>query len=158
VVLQTGDIVFIEARESDVFYTGGLLPSGEYVLPRDTDLDVVEAIARVGGPITSGGLNTANISGTLLPPGIGFPSPTLVSIIRKTPCGGQYTIRVDLDRAQRDPRERILIQPRDLILLQERPEEAIARYIAQAFNFNFTYTFVNNSHALGTTGFIGPHP
>jgi protein involved in polysaccharide export with SLBB domain len=158
VVLQTGDIVFIEAREADVFYTGGLLPSGEYVLPRDTDLDVVEAIARVGGPITSGGLNTANISGTLLPPGIGFPSPTLVSIIRKTPSGQQYTIRVDLDRAQRDIRERILIQPRDLILLQERPEEAIARYIAQAFNFNFTYTFVNNAHALGTSGFIGPHP
>ena len=26
VVLQTGDIVFIEARDTEVFYTGGLLP------------------------------------------------------------------------------------------------------------------------------------
>jgi hypothetical protein len=158
VVLRTGDIVFIEAREADVFYAGGLLPAGEYVLPRDTDLDVVEAIARIGGPITSGGLNTANISGTLLPNGLGFPSPTLVSVIRKTPGGGQVTIRVDLDRAQRDRRERILIQPRDLLILQERPEEAVARWFAQAFNLNFTYTFVNNAHAFGSSSLIDPHP
>src|SRR5262249_5608896 len=104
VVLQNGDIVFIEAREADVFYTAG-------VLPRDTDLDVVEAILRVGGPIDSGGLNTANINGTLINPGIGFSSPSLVSIVRKTPDHNQVVIRVDLDRALRDRRERILIQP-----------------------------------------------
>jgi len=78
---------------------------------------------RVGGPLTSGGLNTANISGTLIQPGFGFPSPTLVSIIRKTQGGGQYTIRVDLDLAQRDRRERILIQPKDLLILQETPRK-----------------------------------
>jgi len=33
-VLNTGDVVFLEARETELFYTGGLLPAGEYVLPR----------------------------------------------------------------------------------------------------------------------------
>jgi hypothetical protein len=158
VILKTGDIVFIEAREADVFYTAGLLPAGEYVLPRDSDLDVVEAVLRVGGALNSGGINTVNITGTLVQPGFGFPSPTLLSVIRKTPNGGQYTIRVDLDRAQRDRRERILVQPKDLLILQERPEEAFARYLMQAFRFDFVYTFVNNAHAMGTTGALSPVP
>ena len=152
IILQTGDIVRIEARKADVFYAGGLLPSGEYPLPRDTDLDVVEAITRIGGPINSGGLNTLNISGTILTPGIGASSPSLVSVVRRTPDGGQFTIRVDLNRALRDPRERILIQPKDLILLQETPEEAFARYISGVFHYDLTYTFLNSSHALGSTG------
>ncbi len=146
VVLQSGDVVFIEAREADVFYTGGLLPSGEYVLPRDTDLDVVQ------GPLLVGGVNTANVSGQLINPGLSFPNPTLVSIIRPTPGGKQVVIRVDLDRALRDPRERVLIQPKDLIVLQERPQEAFGRYVYEIFNFRSLYTFVNSSRALVTSG------
>jgi len=156
VVLQSGDIVFIEAREADVFYTAGLLPSGEYVLPRDTDLDVVEAILRIGGPINSGGISTANFTGTLLNPGIGFPSPSLVSIIRQTPDCGQVTIRVDLYRALRDRRERILIQPKDVIVLQERPEEALARYFSQMFKLSVVYNFLNSSRAQGASALTVP--
>src|SRR5207302_2189217 len=37
IVLKTGDIIFIESRETEVYYTGGLLPVGEFVLPRDYD-------------------------------------------------------------------------------------------------------------------------
>src|SRR5439155_11481262 len=37
IILQTGDIVFIEARKADLFYTGGLLPPGEHALPRASD-------------------------------------------------------------------------------------------------------------------------
>ena len=33
--------------------------------------------------------------------GIGFPNPSLVSILRRTPGGGQVVIRVDLNRALR---------------------------------------------------------
>jgi hypothetical protein len=93
VILQEGDIIYIAAREADVFYTGGLLPAGEYTLPRDTDLDVLEAIMRVGGALNSGGLSTINITGSLIIPGIGFPSPSLASVIRRTPDGGQVVIR-----------------------------------------------------------------
>jgi hypothetical protein len=158
VILQNGDIVYIEAREADVFYTAGLLPSGEYVLPRDSDLDVVQAILRVGGPILSGGISTTNINGTLLIPGLGNPSPALVSIIRQTPDCGQVTIRVDLDRALRDRRERILIQPKDVLVLQERPEQGIARYFSQVFNVSVFYNFLNSSRAQGNASLSVPNP
>ncbi|MEZ6091317.1 MAG: polysaccharide biosynthesis/export family protein [Pirellulaceae bacterium] len=45
VLLKDGDIVYIESRDREVFYTGGLLPGGEHPLPRDYDLDVLGAMA-----------------------------------------------------------------------------------------------------------------
>jgi hypothetical protein len=45
VILQRGDVVFIEARDTEVWYSGGLMPPAEHVLPRDRDLDVVQAVA-----------------------------------------------------------------------------------------------------------------
>ncbi|MCA9214001.1 MAG: polysaccharide biosynthesis/export family protein, partial [Planctomycetales bacterium] len=47
ILLNDGDVVMIESRNADYFYTGGLLPRGEFQLPRDYDLDVVEAVAQV---------------------------------------------------------------------------------------------------------------
>ena len=156
VILQTGDIVYIEAREADVYYVAGLLPAGEYPLPRDTDLNVLDAILRTGGSINSSGLNTANIQGQLIQSGFGYLSPTLCSVIRKTPGGGQVVIRVDMDRALRDPRERILIQAKDYILLQERPDEALTRYLSEVFKFSVLYNFFNNSHGTGSTNLSVP--
>ena len=40
-----GDIVFIETREREVYYTGGVLQGREIPLPRDYDLDVLAAIS-----------------------------------------------------------------------------------------------------------------
>ena len=34
VVLRDGDVVLLRARDEEVFFTGGLMPSGEHVLPR----------------------------------------------------------------------------------------------------------------------------
>ena len=84
VILQTGDVVFLEARDDDVFYTGGLLPPGSYVLPRDRDLDVIEAISRVRGPLFNGAFGGSNLSCNLIAPGIGGPSPTLLAKQAKT--------------------------------------------------------------------------
>ncbi|MAT15822.1 MAG: hypothetical protein CMJ46_11210, partial [Planctomyces sp.] len=42
IILEDGDHVFIEHRDYDVFYTGGLLGGGVVRLPRDRDLDVLE--------------------------------------------------------------------------------------------------------------------
>ena len=88
VILRNGDIVLIEARETEVFYTGGLLPARQWPLPRDYDLDVVEAIAFVSGPLVNGGVNTNNLSGNLIQPGIGYSSPRLVTVLRRTADGG----------------------------------------------------------------------
>ena len=156
IVLHTGDIVFIEAREAEFFYTGGLLPPGQFIIPRDYDLDVVQAIALVGGPMVSGGLNPINLAGTFVTSGIGFPSPSLVSVIPRTPNGGQVNIRVDLNRALRDPRERILVQPKDVVLLQETPSEALGRYASQVFKFNFNWMAIHGRHESGTTTLTVP--
>jgi protein involved in polysaccharide export with SLBB domain len=149
-VLQTGDVVFLEARDYDHFYTGGLLPPGQFVLPRDYDLDVIEAIAQVHGPLISGGLAVSNLSGSLIAPGIGGPSPSLLTILRRTAGGGQVPIRVDLNRALREPRERILVQAGDVLILQETPGEAFARYFTQNFFINGVFKLFNGADGVGS--------
>ncbi len=156
IVLHTGDIVYIEARQAEYFYTGGLLPPGQFVIPRDYDLDVVQALTLVGGPVVSGGLNPINLAGTFVTEGLGFPSPSLVSIVRRTPDGGQVQIRVDLNRALRDPRERILIQPRDVVVLQETPAEAVSRYVTAVFKFSFNWLAIHGPHESGNANVVVP--
>ena len=78
-----------------------------------------------------------HITGNLLGTGLGNPSPSLVVVLRKTAGGGQIPIKVDLNRALCDPRERILVQPGDLLILQETPCEAFVRYLSLTFRFNF---------------------
>jgi protein involved in polysaccharide export with SLBB domain len=156
VVLKSGDIVYVESRELDVFYTAGLLPSGQYVLPANGDIDVLKAIAVVGGTLDAGTTNATNVNGNSITPGLGSPSPSLLTVLRRTPNGGQVAIRVDLNKALVDPRENILVQPLDMLILQETPQEAFARYLSQKFEFNIVYTWLKSSHALGT--FTGATP
>ena len=47
VILQDGDVVYIESRTDDFFYTSGLFGGGQYQLPRDYDLDALGAVAIV---------------------------------------------------------------------------------------------------------------
>ncbi|MCS6976313.1 MAG: polysaccharide biosynthesis/export family protein [Gemmatales bacterium] len=150
IVLRTGDIVFIRARDTEVFYTGGLLPPGEHVLPRDYDLDVVEAVVRVGGPLVSGGIQGNNLTGSLLLSGLGFPSPSQLTVIRRLPNGQQLPIQVDLNRALNDPRERILVQPGDFLILQEKPTEALLRYLTFQFRFSLFGRFINAEDGQGS--------
>jgi hypothetical protein len=156
VILHDGDIVFIEARDTEVFYTGGLLPPRQFPLPRDYDLDVVEAISYVSGPLVNGGQNYNNLSGNVLQPGIGFPSPSLVTVLRRTPGGGQIPIRIDLNRALHDRRERVLIQPGDVVILQQTVAEALAQYFTQVFRLDILGTFVRQRDLIGTGNLIVP--
>jgi protein involved in polysaccharide export with SLBB domain len=157
VVLQTGDIVFIEARTGEFFYTDGILPPGEHVVPRDYDLHVVDAVARVGGPLVGSGINPNNISGTVVNGGFGFPSPSLLTVVRHMPGGGQIPIRVDLNRALRDPHENILVEPGDLLILQEKPGEAVARYVTQTvLRFSFVWQLIHGPHEAGSTSVTVP--
>jgi len=82
IILEDGDIVYIESREAEVFYTGGLLPGGEFKIPRDYDLDVVAAMALTGGGISSpqqgggggGGAGSGGGGGGLIPNAFRFVS------------------------------------------------------------------------------------
>jgi protein involved in polysaccharide export with SLBB domain len=150
VVLQSGDIVFIEERNTETWYSSGLLPPAEHVLPRDRDLDVLQAIVQGGFSLVSPGVGSGNLTGTLIAPGIGTPIPSLLSVIRRTPNGQQVVIRVDANKALRDPRERLLIQAGDIVILQETPGEAFARYVLQKFNFSLAWQLIHGPHESGT--------
>jgi protein involved in polysaccharide export with SLBB domain len=150
VVLHDGDIVFIEARDTEVFYTGGLLPPRQFVLPRDYDLRVVDAVALVAGPLVNGGFNQNNLNGTIQATGLGSPSPSLISIIRRVKGYGQLVIKVDLNLALRDQRENLLIQAGDVIILQETPLESFNRYFNTVFRLNFLGTFIRQRDMTGT--------
>lgn len=156
VILQNGDILIVRSRDPEYYYTGGLIPSSEIPLPVDHDLTVVEAVLRSRGPLLNGGLNTSNLNGSVLGAGVGNPSPSLLSVVRKTPMGGQVTIRVDLNQAVRDPRENILVQAEDVLILQEMPTEAITRYVTQVLQLNFFTRFANRNDFQGTATAVIP--
>ncbi|MFW6171098.1 MAG: polysaccharide biosynthesis/export family protein [Planctomycetota bacterium] len=152
IILEEGDIVYVKAREGETFYTAGLLPSAQIPLPRDYDVTVVEAIALAGGPILNGGFSARSLSSrSIVAPGIGNPSPSLVSILRHTPNGGQVTIRVDLNQALKDPRENLLVQGEDVLILQETPGEAFARYLNDIFRFDIISDVISRADTSGTT-------
>ena len=143
VVLEDGDIVYIESRDAEVFYTGGLLPGGEFKIPRDYDLDVLTAMALSGGGISrqqnGGGGGMGGIGGM-----VGQVPPGMLYVLRKTPCNGQITIAVDLAKANVDPRERILVQPGDILVLRFKPSEEILNFSLGAFfTFGIQYALTN---------------
>ena len=127
IILEDGDIVFIESRDTEIFYTGGLLGGGQYTLPRDYDLDVLGAIAiaQAGGQQSianraMGGISALNNDVTI--------SASQAVILRKMPNGTQVPIKVDLYRALRHPEERVLMQPGDYLLLQYTKMEACGAF------------------------------
>jgi protein involved in polysaccharide export with SLBB domain len=156
VVLKNGDIVFIESRDTEIYYTGGLMPVAEIPLPRDYDLDVMEAVTQSHGPLFNGGVNFNNLTGTITNNGVGAPSPSLVTVIRKTPHCGQITIRVDLNRCAQDPRERVLVQPGDFLILQETPGESLTRFIYQKVSFNFLGVLIRQRDLTATVNTVLP--
>jgi hypothetical protein len=133
------------------------MPPGMHVLPRDRDLDVVEAVALVRGPLINGAFGGSNLAGNLIQPGIGGPSPSLLAVVRRTPGGGQVVIRVDLRRALREPQERLIVRPGDVLILQESPGESFARYFTQTFlNFDILWSVFRTSRATGIVDVTAP--
>lgn len=127
IILQDGDVVFIESRETEIFYTGGLLGGGQYTLPRDYDLDVLGAISiaesqrNSGAGRSIGGVSALNQDVTI--------SASDVIILRQLPNGTQVPIKVDLYEALRNPADRVVIQPGDYVILQYTRTEAILAFI-----------------------------
>jgi hypothetical protein len=157
VVLHTGDVVFLEARDEQVFFSAGLLPTGKHMLPRDHDLDVIEAIALVRGPLYNGAFGGSNLAGNLIQPGLGSPSPSLCVVLRRVPGHGQVAIAVDLRSALLHPQERIPIRPGDVLLLQEKPAEAFARYFTQTFlNFEMMLNVFHSNSGIGVLDVAAP--
>lgn len=135
VMLEDGDVVYLRARERDVFYTGGLINGAEIPMPRDHDIDILEAIsmanASVGGQGGAGQIVTSGAGvGRILP-------PTRAVVLRKVSNGQQVAIRVDLERAVRDVKQRIIIQPGDFIMLYYKPGETFLNSALNLVNLSY---------------------
>jgi hypothetical protein len=131
ILLYDGDIVFIESRETEVFYTGGLLGGNQFALPRDYDIDVVRAIA------IASGMNTPNNTGwsgrmggvSSLNRDISVGASDVV-VLRELSNGSQVPIKVDLNKALRNPHKySVRIIPGDYVILQYKPLEAVGAFI-----------------------------
>jgi protein involved in polysaccharide export with SLBB domain len=156
IILKTGDIIKIRSREPELYFTGGIIPAGEFQLPFDQDVTLIEALLRARAPVVSGGISTSNLSGATLNTGLGNPSPSLVSVIRKTANGSQIVIRCDINDALRDPRYNILVQSEDVLLLQENSDEAMTRYMTTIFRMDLFFRWLDRNDAVGTGNVIAP--
>jgi protein involved in polysaccharide export with SLBB domain len=138
VILREGDVVKIETRDTsqDVFYVAGVAGSRPFQLPRDYDLTVLDALITAGAPLANGGFTQNAFVPQAVNTGLGSPSPALLTVLRQVGYGRQIPIRVDLNLALRDPRERIRVQAGDILVLQERPGDSVARYFTQTFRLN----------------------
>ncbi|MDR1384019.1 MAG: polysaccharide biosynthesis/export family protein [Planctomycetaceae bacterium] len=130
VILKDGDVVVVQSREAEVFYTGGLLQGGMYPIPRDFDLDVFGAMSMAGGSVAVAAGGSSTIRGASI--GSIIP-PTRLLVIREV-NGYQRAIRIDMKRAMTDPTERILIQPNDLIVLEYTPAEVAINLFMSTFS------------------------
>ena len=98
-----------------------MLDGGRFPLPRDYNIDVLEAISLAGGS----SVTTAGGIGEVLP-------ATQVTVLRKCGCE-QIAIDVDLRYALADPSERVIIQPGDLVVLEFRKNERAVNAVASVF-------------------------
>ncbi|MFH5804245.1 polysaccharide biosynthesis/export family protein, partial [Alienimonas sp. DA493] len=143
VTLYDGDIVFVEHREPDIFYTGGLLGGGQYQLPQNYDIDVLEALAIVrqrGGstgaaPLTVGGPSSLNQDVTV--------GASQLVILRKDELGRELRLEVDLEAALRDPRERVLVRPGDYLILRYTKCEACGAFVERLIFDSILDAFAN---------------
>jgi protein involved in polysaccharide export with SLBB domain len=148
IILNKGDIVMIQSRESEKFYTGGVLGGGEHLIPRDYDLDVLGAIAMAGGPVGSAG----NVFSSSQRRGMGGGGggsgartgpvpPSQAIVIRKLPDGSQIPIKIDLNRALTDSSERILIQPDDIVMVRYTCAEEVINTALSLLQINILTGF-----------------
>ncbi|MDZ4686876.1 MAG: polysaccharide biosynthesis/export family protein [Planctomycetaceae bacterium] len=155
IILEAGDVVFIPGRDAEKFYTGGAIQGGEWTIPRDYDLDVLNAVAFARGQIGSGGTGLIRVGGAQSGiggggGGSGGPigkNPSDLIVVRKLPCGGQLPIKVDLNRALQDPTHRILVQPGDTLILRYKVYEEAINAALGLIQFNFLFSGLSGQGA-----------
>ncbi|GAB5443135.1 MAG: polysaccharide biosynthesis/export family protein [Fuerstiella sp.] len=126
VVLEDGDIVLVESREADHFLTGGLLGGGQYALPRNQDLDILDAVlladsysrlTQLNSPTRAiGGVSVLNRDVTV--------GASRVIVERRLADGRTRRFRISLYAAMKNPAQRVIIEPGDRIYLEYTPVEA----------------------------------
>lgn len=144
IILEDGDVVYVPSRDRERYYTGGVLAGGEHLLPRDYDLNVLQAISIAGGSFGAGtgigalggqGGGANNIYGNA---GTGAIAPSRAIVLRKLPnCGTEIPIEINLKKAINDPSERILVAPEDTIIVRYTIWEELGNAALSLFQFNY---------------------
>ncbi len=138
IILKSGDIVFVQSRDREQFYTGGAIAGGAQLLPRDYDIDILQAVATSGGSFGSGGTGVGRAGSNSNSSGLNAPIPPSRAIVIRKTCNGQtLAIRVDLRQAITDSNQRLLIQPEDMILVQYTVAEEIGNFALRALQINY---------------------
>lgn len=127
IILRDGDIIYVDTRETDVYYTGGLLGGGEFPIPRDYDLDVLAAVSLAGTQIGTG--QNAGFVGSA----VQNVPPTELIVLRQIPGDRQLAVRIDLNDTINDPKQRILVKPGDTLLLRFKPQEEVINFVSNIF-------------------------
>ena len=135
IILRDGDIVYVDTRDTDVYYTGGLLGGGEFPIPRDYDLDVLSAVSVAGNAGVGATRNTGFFGGA----GQNLP-PTELIVLRQIAGDNQIAIRVDLNETVNNRRSRILIKAGDTLILRFKPQEEVINFVTNVF---FTFGVQN---------------
>ena len=73
-----------------------------------------------------------------------------LTVLRRLPGGGQVPIRVDLHRALRDPRDSLLVQAGDILILQETKGQAMVRYLTNVLDLSFVTELFSTTSSVGT--------
>lgn len=127
IILRDGDVVYVDTRETDVYYTSGLLSGGEFPLPRDYDLDVLSAMSLAGN-----GFAVSQRTGALGGAAQNLP-PTELIVLRRIPGDRQLAIRIDLNEAINDPKQRMLVKQGDTLILRYKPQEEAVNFVSSVF-------------------------
>ena len=128
IILKDGDIVYVDSRETDVYYTQGLLGGGEFTLPRDYDLDILAAVS-----IARRSVGASQQNGSLLGGSVSQAQPTELIVLRRLPGDRQLNIRIDLNEAINDPQKRILVKAGDTLTLRFKPQEELINFATATF-------------------------
>jgi protein involved in polysaccharide export with SLBB domain len=122
--LQNGDVISIEPRKIRPIYVVGMVNKpGEYPLPPDRAVRVLEAIGLAGG-----------VDRTSL--------PDKAVVIRQRPDqSGVVTIRIDLNRAKRDIEANILLTQGDMVSVEETAASYTRGLIRGAFRLGVGASF-----------------
>jgi protein involved in polysaccharide export with SLBB domain len=112
--LGNGDIVSVEAKPTEVFYTGGQLGGGEYLLPRDRPLSVMDAVAQAGG-VPQGRRGLAAVP---------LQEPRLLKLVR-TAGGQQTTWQFDLSGGYSQQAAQTRVRAGDYLILDYSPAQRV---------------------------------
>jgi protein involved in polysaccharide export with SLBB domain len=123
--LENGDIISIDDRKVKPIYVIGMVGKpGEFPLPVDRDLRVLEAVGLAGG-VDRGSL------------------PDKALVIRQQPDGsGVVAIRVDLNDAKKDNGQNIRLMAGDTLSVEETPRSYARGLLRGALRFGFGASYV----------------